>query len=191
MRWPGPSPRRPAVRRPGSAGQSPPDRRAPDVEGDRPMAFALTSPAFDADGPIPRRFHLRRRRRVAGAGVVRCARRHPELRADLRRSRCARSDLRALGRLGHPRRLDGSGRRLRQSRRRRGVAHQAINDFGNAGFGGPCPPTGHGTHHYRFRLLALGTPMLDQPAESDCRSVEEAARPHELGRAELVGTYER
>ena len=35
-----------------------------------------------------------------------------------------------------------------------GVIRQALNDFG--GYGGPCPPRGHGLHHYHFRLLALG-----------------------------------
>ena len=32
---------------------------------------------------------------------------------------------------------------------------QAINDFQRPGYGGPCPPRGHGLHHYHFRLLAL------------------------------------
>jgi len=31
--------------------------------------------------------------------------------------------------------------------------HQATNSFGKVGYGGPCPPSG--THHYRFRLLAI------------------------------------
>src|SRR5204862_8324511 len=29
---------------------------------------------------------------------------------------------------------------------------QGRNGFGNIGYGGPCPPPGHGKHHYRFRL---------------------------------------
>src|SRR5262249_53596599 len=32
---------------------------------------------------------------------------------------------------------------------------QAINDFQRPGYVGPCPPRGHGVHHYHFRLLAL------------------------------------
>jgi Raf kinase inhibitor-like YbhB/YbcL family protein len=35
---------------------------------------------------------------------------------------------------------------------------EARNDFGKAGYGGPCPPTRHGTHHYHLRLLAIGQP---------------------------------
>ena len=42
---------------------------------------------------------------------------------------------------------------------------QGINDFGNAGYGGPMPPEGHGTHHYFFWLLALDS-SPDQPAGS-------------------------
>lgn len=154
------------------------------------MAFALTSPAFDAGGPIPRRF-------TCDGDDVSPALAWADAPDGTRSFALICDDPDA------PRRTfahwgvwdipsDWSG--LDEGFGNRGgggVAHQAINDFGNAGFGGPCPPTGQGTHHYRFRLLALGTPMLDQPAESDCRSVEEAALPHVLGRAELVGTYER
>ena len=35
---------------------------------------------------------------------------------------------------------------------------QAVNDFRKVGYGGPCPPRGHGPHHYHFRLLALDGP---------------------------------
>jgi Raf kinase inhibitor-like YbhB/YbcL family protein len=28
---------------------------------------------------------------------------------------------------------------------------QAVNDFRKVGYGGPCPPHGHGPHHYHFR----------------------------------------
>ncbi len=68
---------------------------------------------------------------------------------------------------------------------------QAINDFGRPGYGGPCPPPGHGTHHYRFRLLALGIETLPLPDRPRCPEVEAAARPHVIAEAELVGTYSR
>ncbi|MFB6261306.1 MAG: YbhB/YbcL family Raf kinase inhibitor-like protein, partial [Thiohalorhabdaceae bacterium] len=31
---------------------------------------------------------------------------------------------------------------------------EGVNDMGRASWGGPCPPEGHGTHHYQFRILA-------------------------------------
>ena len=36
---------------------------------------------------------------------------------------------------------------------------QGVNDFGRVGYGGPCPPRGHGVHHYHFRLYALDTEL--------------------------------
>jgi Raf kinase inhibitor-like YbhB/YbcL family protein len=33
------------------------------------------------------------------------------------------------------------------------------NDFGRAGYGGPCPPVGHGPHRYFFTLYAVDVPV--------------------------------
>jgi Raf kinase inhibitor-like YbhB/YbcL family protein len=68
---------------------------------------------------------------------------------------------------------------------------QAINDFGRSGYGGPCPPRGHGPHHYHFRLLALSTALLPVRKDPSCRDVEREARKHLIGEASLVGLYER
>lgn len=68
---------------------------------------------------------------------------------------------------------------------------QAVNDFGKSGYGGPCPPPGHGTHHYRFRLLALDVESLALREGAKCREIEAAARDHTLAMAELIGTYAR
>ena len=68
---------------------------------------------------------------------------------------------------------------------------QATNDFGKTGYGGPCPPRGHGPHHYRFRLLALDVERLDLPAIAKVAELESDAKKHLIGRAELTGTYER
>jgi hypothetical protein len=72
-----------------------------------------------------------------------------------------------------------------------GATRQAINDFGASGYGGPCPPKGHGTHHYHFKLLALDVEKLDVKERSRCKEVEAAARGHVLATAELIGTYAR
>lgn len=72
-----------------------------------------------------------------------------------------------------------------------GEIAQAKNDFGRLGYGGACPPPGHGPHHYRFKLFALDTDRLDLPADSTIEQVEAAAASHQIGRAELTGTYER
>lgn len=69
-------------------------------------------------------------------------------------------------------------------------ARQGVNDFGNVGYDGPCPPRGHGTHHYHFRLCAV--PMeLGLPEGSTIEDLRAALDGNALVRAELVGTYER
>jgi len=72
-----------------------------------------------------------------------------------------------------------------------GPVRQAVTDFGRTGYGGPCPPAGHGTHHYYFKLLALDVGGLDLAEKAECTEVEAAAEPHVLARAELMGTYSR
>ncbi len=68
---------------------------------------------------------------------------------------------------------------------------QGINDFGEIGYRGPCPPRGHGTHHYHFRLLALNIDKLSVKDRAKCKEVETAARSHVIATAELVGIYSR
>jgi hypothetical protein len=65
------------------------------------------------------------------------------------------------------------------------------NDFGKPGYGGPCPPKGHGPHHYHFKLFALDVDKLDVSSNAKVAEVEKAAQKHAIARGELVGTYER
>jgi Raf kinase inhibitor-like YbhB/YbcL family protein len=68
---------------------------------------------------------------------------------------------------------------------------QAVNDFRKTRYGGPCPPPGHGPHHYHFRLLALSTDHLGAGPSASCREIEREARKFTLAEATLVGWYER
>jgi Raf kinase inhibitor-like YbhB/YbcL family protein len=68
---------------------------------------------------------------------------------------------------------------------------QAVNDFGRPGYSGPCPPRGHGIHHYHFRLLALSVDRLAVRRNPSCRDIEREARKHLIGEATLVGVYKR
>jgi len=70
-------------------------------------------------------------------------------------------------------------------------SQQAVNDFGKTGYGGPCPPHGHGTHHYHLKLYALDVEHLDVPTNASCRDVERAIAHHAVATAELIGTYAR
>jgi Raf kinase inhibitor-like YbhB/YbcL family protein len=66
---------------------------------------------------------------------------------------------------------------------------QGVNDFGEAEYGGPCPPPGK-PHRYVFRLYALDAP-LDLPPGATRQELIETIEGHLLGRAELTGLYER
>lgn len=77
---------------------------------------------------------------------------------------------------------------------RRGAAvplTMATNDFGNRRYDGPQPPAGHGTHHYHFRVFALGVAELDVPENCGAREVLEAARAQALAEGDWVGLFER
>jgi Raf kinase inhibitor-like YbhB/YbcL family protein len=72
-----------------------------------------------------------------------------------------------------------------------GGFHEARIDFGKLGYGGPCPPMGHGIYHYHFRLLAISQPTLDLKPTATTADVLGTAQPYAIERAELVGTYQR
>ena len=65
---------------------------------------------------------------------------------------------------------------------------QGTNSFRQAGYGGPCPPSGE--HHYVFRLLALDD-VLELTGTPSLEDVLEAAEGHVVGEAKLSGTYRR
>ncbi len=66
-------------------------------------------------------------------------------------------------------------------------AAQGPNDYGNIGYGGPCPPAGQ-THSYVYTLYALDT-ALALPAGADAEAVGRAMEGHVLTQAELAGAY--
>ncbi len=71
------------------------------------------------------------------------------------------------------------------------IGTEVANDFGKAGYGGPCPPRGHGPHHYHFKLFALDIGSLGLARDVKVLDVENAAQEHAIAQGELVGTYER
>lgn len=61
------------------------------------------------------------------------------------------------------------------------------NDWGKTSYGGPCPPIGR--HRYFHKLYALDTVLgLHTPTKAD---LERAMQGHIIGKAELVGTYQK
>lgn len=67
-------------------------------------------------------------------------------------------------------------------------AVQGVNDFGNIGYGGPCPPSGD--HRYQFKLYALDK-KLDLEKGAKKAEVEAAMEGSVLENATLMGLYSR
>ncbi len=68
---------------------------------------------------------------------------------------------------------------------------QGLTDFGQAGYGGPCPPKGHGLHRYIFTLRALDVPTLGVRNGARKSEVERAMKGHVLAEAKIIGVYQR
>ncbi|MFB6226253.1 MAG: YbhB/YbcL family Raf kinase inhibitor-like protein [Candidatus Paceibacteria bacterium] len=67
-------------------------------------------------------------------------------------------------------------------------AIQGGTDFGDTGYGGPCPPSG--THRYFFKLYALGEEVnLNSGASKS--DLESAIKERVVDSAELMGQYSR
>ena len=68
-----------------------------------------------------------------------------------------------------------------------GGAVQGKNDWGNTGYGGPCPPIGR--HRYFFKLYALDTTLnLRDATKAD---LEKAMKGHVVDSGELMATYQK
>jgi len=70
-----------------------------------------------------------------------------------------------------------------------GGAREGLNDFGRAGYGGPCPPPGK-AHRYFFKLYALDA-TIGLKSNATKKDVERAMEKHILARTQLMGTYQR
>ncbi|MFA0789687.1 YbhB/YbcL family Raf kinase inhibitor-like protein [Microbulbifer echini] len=64
-------------------------------------------------------------------------------------------------------------------------AVQGRNDYGNPGYGGACPPKGHGDHRYRFRVYALKVDTLPLDENSSPAKVGFNVNANKLAEAEL------
>lgn len=67
------------------------------------------------------------------------------------------------------------------------IGKMGLNSWMTLGYKGPCPPTGK--HNYVFKLYALDTVLkLKTPTRN---SLNKAMRDHILGKAVLIGTYQK
>lgn len=70
-------------------------------------------------------------------------------------------------------------------------AVEGRTDYGQAGFGGACPPPGDKPHRYQFTVWALNTDKLALDAQSSGALVGYMVRAHALAKAELQAVYGR
>ena len=66
---------------------------------------------------------------------------------------------------------------------------QGRNDFGEIGYGGPCPPPGK-PHRYFFKLYALDAKLNLAPGATK-QQVERAMQGHILAQGECIGRFSR
>ena len=70
------------------------------------------------------------------------------------------------------------------------VGVQGKNDFGKIGYGGPCPPRGHGIHRYYFRVYAINE-KLPVLSGITARRLRELMKNKVIDSGEIMGTYSR
>jgi Raf kinase inhibitor-like YbhB/YbcL family protein len=74
-------------------------------------------------------------------------------------------------------------------------SRQITNDYAgitnSPGWGGPCPPKGHGSHHYNFTIYALKVEKLDLPANATSSQAGFFVNFNALDKAKLTMTYGR
>lgn len=64
------------------------------------------------------------------------------------------------------------------------------NDYGVMGFGGACPPKGHGVHRYQFTVHALSK-KLELPKDASAALTGYMVRAHSLGSSTIEALYKR
>ncbi|MFT5848817.1 MAG: Raf kinase inhibitor-like YbhB/YbcL family protein [Psychroserpens sp.] len=70
-------------------------------------------------------------------------------------------------------------------------AIQSITDYGSNGYGGPCPPEGHGLHQYIITVHALKTDTLELNENTNPAVVGYYLWNNTLAKASIVAYYKR
>ena len=68
---------------------------------------------------------------------------------------------------------------------------QIQNDYGTRGFGGACPPKGHGVHHYRFTVHALSIEKLELPEDASGALAGYMINAHTIESSSIEALYKR
>ncbi len=76
-------------------------------------------------------------------------------------------------------------------RKLKGGPIQNMTDFGDVGYGGPCPPQGDSPHHYFLKVFALDVEKLDIPDKASGAMAGFYINQHIVAEAGLTGFYAR
>jgi Raf kinase inhibitor-like YbhB/YbcL family protein len=69
-------------------------------------------------------------------------------------------------------------------------AQGGYSDFGMHSYGGPCPPKGHGKHHYTFTVYALDVDKIDGASGGTTgATLVFMMRGHVLATGQITGTF--
>jgi Raf kinase inhibitor-like YbhB/YbcL family protein len=70
------------------------------------------------------------------------------------------------------------------------LGFQTINDYGEIGYGGPCPPPGK-PHRYIITLYALDVGRFDVNRDISPQVLAEAIESHTIEKVSIIGYYAR
>jgi phosphatidylethanolamine-binding protein (PEBP) family uncharacterized protein len=70
-------------------------------------------------------------------------------------------------------------------------SRQLENDYGDVGWGGPCPPPRARAHRYNFTVYALGLERLGLPANAKASVAESMIIKNALATAIISARYGR
>lgn len=68
---------------------------------------------------------------------------------------------------------------------------QVTNDYGISGFGGACPPKGHGIHRYQFTVHALAVESLSLPKNASGALAGYMIKANSLASSTIESLYKR
>ena len=70
-------------------------------------------------------------------------------------------------------------------------AQTVANDYGQPGYGGPCPPVGDKPHRYVFTVYALKVDKLGVPKDANASTAGFMINANAIGKASITGMYAR
>lgn len=68
---------------------------------------------------------------------------------------------------------------------------QMKNDYGITGFGGACPPQGHGVHRYQFTIHALSIEKLELPPNASAALTSYMINANTIASSRIESLYKR